>query len=152
MRLRVNVEYASTVPNLPDRAAIEQWVRAALEGHERNAVEIGVRVVDEEEIAELNRRFRKQSGSTNVLAFPFADPPEVRTNLLGDIVVCAPLVRREAQAQGKHESAHWAHVVVHGTMHLRGYDHRMPGEADVMESLEKRVLEKLGFPDPYAST
>ncbi len=149
MKLRVSIQYASTAPALPDKAAIVRWAQTALDGCDRDAVDMGVRIVDEDEIAQMNSRYRKKSGSTNVLAFPFESPPQVRSDLLGDIVICAPLVCREAREQNKPLSAHWAHMVVHAIMHLRGYDHRTPGDACIMEGMETRVLERLGFPDPY---
>ncbi len=150
MKLRVNIEYAPTVPKVPAKAIIAQWTRAALEGHGQDEVEVGVRIVDEEEIANLNWRFRNKSEPTKVLSFPFEDPPGVSTGLLGDVVICSPLVCRQASSHGRHKSAHWAHILVHGIMHLRGYDHQTPGEADVMEDMEIRVLESLGFANPYA--
>ena len=128
---------------------IAHWAQAALEGHERY-VEVGVRIVDESEIIELNQRFRKKAEPTNVLSFPFEDPPGTQTDVLGDVVVCAPIVSSQAQTEGKPLSAHWAHMVVHGIMHLRGYDHETPEEANAMEHKETRILEGLGFPDPYA--
>lgn len=128
---------------------IAHWAQAALEGHERY-VEVGVRIVDESEIIELNQRFRKKAEPTNVLSFPFEDPPGTQTDVLGDVVVCAPIVSSQAQTEGKPLSAHWAHMVVHGIMHLRGYDHETPEEANAMEHMETRILEGLGFPDPYA--
>ena len=128
---------------------IAHWAQAALEGHERY-VEVGVRIVDESEIIELNQRFRKKAEPTNVLSFPFEDPPGTQTDVLGDVVVCAPIVSSQAQTEGKPLSAPWAHMVVHGIMHLRGYDHETPEEANAMEHMETRILEGLGFPDPYA--
>lgn len=130
---------------------IAHWAQAALEGYERD-VEVGVRIVDESEIIQLNQRFRKKAEPTNVLSFPFEDPPGTQTDVLGDVVVCAPIVSSQAQTEGKPLSAHWAHMVVHGIMHLRGYDHETPEEADAMEYVETRILEGLGFPDPYASS
>lgn len=150
MRLRVNIEYASNESVVPKRDAIMQWAQAAMEGYEQDGAEVGVRIVDEEEIVELNRRFRCKSKATNVLSFPFEDPPGVRTELLGDVVICAPVVCREARARGTQASAHWAHMLVHGIMHLRGYDHQTPTEADAMESMEAHILKRLGFPNPYA--
>ncbi len=150
MRLKVNIEYASNESAVPKRDAIKQWARAAMEGYERKGAEVGVRIVDEEEIIELNRRFRRKPEPTNVLSFPFEDPPGVRTELLGDVVICAPVVRREAHARRAWISAHWAHMLVHGIMHLRGYNHQTPTEADAMENMEARILKRLGFPNPYA--
>jgi len=146
---KINVEYMSNASELPAEAMIAHWAQAALQGHERY-VEVGVRIVDESEIIELNQRFRKKAEPTNVLSFPFEDPPGTQTDVLGDVVVCAPIVSSQAQTEGKPLSAHWAHMVVHGIMHLRGYDHETPEEANAMEHMETRILEGLGFPDPYA--
>ena len=149
MTAKINVEYVSNASELPAEAMISRWVQAALEGYERD-VEVGIRIVDESEITELNQRFRKEAEPTNVLSFPFEDPPGTQTDVLGDVVVCAPIVSSQAQTEGKPLSAHWAHMVVHGIMHLRGYDHETPEEANAMEHMETRILEGLGFPDPYA--
>ena len=151
MTAKINVEYVSNASELPAEVKIAHWAQAALEGYERD-VEVGVRIVDESEIIQLNQRFRKKAEPTNVLSFPFEDPPGTQTDVLGDVVVCAPIVSSQAQTEGKPLSAHWAHMVVHGIMHLRGYDHETPKEADAMEHMETRILEGLGFPDPYASS
>ncbi|HSJ47688.1 MAG TPA: rRNA maturation RNase YbeY [Gammaproteobacteria bacterium] len=125
------------------------WVEAALET-ENHGVELVIRLVDEAESAELNEAYRGKTGPTNVLSFPFDMPPEVEeTRLLGDLVICAPVVRREAAEQGKTEPAHWAHLVVHGTLHLQGYDHQSEAGAAEMEGLERQILARLGYPDPY---
>lgn len=150
MRLKVVVANVSRETVVPEDAAIAQWARAAMEGHENEANEVDIRIVDELEIAELNRRFRNKPEATNVLSFPFEDPPGLHTGLLGDVVICAPVVCREAQRQGKQLMAHWAHMLVHGIMHLRGYDHDTPREAQAMEGMETRILTRLGFPNPYA--
>jgi probable rRNA maturation factor len=150
VRLKVNVEYVSRAKALPAKDTIVRWARAALDGAKRERTELGVRIVDEAEITELNRRFRRKRGPTDVLSFPFEDPPGVRTAMLGDVVICAPLVQRQARAQGKQPRAHWAHMLVHGIMHLRGFDHQTRLQADLMEDIERRVLRHLGFPDPYA--
>ena len=150
MRLKVNIEYASNESKVPKRDAIVQWAQAAMEGYRYDGAEVGIRIVEENEIVELNRRFRCKAEPTNVLSFPFEDPPGVHTDLLGDVVICAPVVCREARTRGAQPSAHWAHMLVHGIMHLRGYDHQTPTEAEAMESMEARILERLGFPNPYA--
>lgn len=108
-----------------------------------------LRIVDEAEGAELNQAWRKRGAATNVLSFPadLLENPAFR--VLGDLVLCAPVVRREARAQGKRQAAHWAHLVIHGTLHLLGYDHVVKTEAEAMEALECSVLAGLGFPDPY---
>ena len=149
MKLRVRIDYASRRP-APGRAAIARWARAAAEGLRRSCVAIGVRIVNEAESAGLNARYRNRSGPTNVLAFPFEVPPGACADVLGDIVVCAPVVNREARAQGKSATAHWAHMVVHGIMHLRGYDHHSRRDAAVMERRETAILRRLGYPDPYS--
>lgn len=149
MKLKLRVDYASRRP-APARAAIVRWARAAVEGLRRSCGAIGIRIVNESESADLNARYRGRRGPTNVLAFPFEAPQGVRAHVLGDLVICAPVVNREARAQGKSAAAHWAHMVVHGILHLRGYDHHSPREAAVMERRETAVLRRLGYPDPYA--
>lgn len=149
MRLKLDVQYATQSTEVPDKTALARWARAALAGAPVNA-ELTVRIVDEPESAGLNERYRRKQGPTNVLSFPYDEPPAADGRLVGDLVVCAPVVQREARAQGKPETAHWAHMVVHGIMHLRGYDHMDQQEAAVMEGLEVEVLRKLGFPNPYS--
>lgn len=148
MKLMLQVEYASRRP-APRRAAIARWARAAVEGLRRARIAIGVRIVNEAESAGLNERYRGKHGPTNVLAFPFEAPRGISTDTLGDLIICAPIVNREARMQGKSESAHWAHMIVHGIMHLRGYDHQTSREASVMERRETAILRRLGYADPY---
>lgn len=144
----MDVQCATDEDALPDQAQITHWVEAALAGR-CNSAELTVRIVDEKEGRELNERWRGGAGPTNVLSFPVGEELAAAPALLGDIVICAPLVRREAAAQGKPEEAHWAHLVVHGALHLLGHDHVEAREADVMESLEAEVLDALGYEDPY---
>ena len=148
MDLEIDLQLATHEPGIPEAERIEAWARAALAG--LAAAELTVRVVSREESAELNERYRTRVGPTNVLAFASDLPPEVASPYLGDIVICAPLVAEEAAAQGKDVTAHWAHLVVHGILHLRGYGHDGDAEAEQMESLETRVLGALGYADPYA--
>lgn len=148
MRIDVRVDYASRRP-APARAAIARWVKDAVRGLKRSSVAIGVRIVNETESATLNERYRGRPYPTNVLAFPFVAPPGTRSDTLGDLVICAPVVNREAIAQGKAGTAHWAHMVVHGIMHLRGYDHKNRRDATLMERKEAAVLRRLGYADPY---
>ena len=150
MRLSLEVQYASQCSRLPTKNAIADWARATLENSDGGTAQLNVRVVDETESAELNKRYRKKDGPTNVLSFPFESPPGIETDILGDVVICAPVVEREAGEQGKQRDAHWAHMVVHGIMHLQGYDHIEKKDARRMESMETRILKKLGFDDPYA--
>ena len=149
MRLFLTVQRASRARGLPGTASIADWAHAALAGSGRGTAEITVRLVDEAESADLNKRYRKKRGATNVLSFSY-DPVPGKTGLAGDLVICAPVVQREAVQQDKRLRAHWAHMVVHGILHLRGYDHIHKTDAEIMEASEARVLKRLGFPDPYA--
>ncbi len=134
---------------LPDQTSLQRWIGAALPPEHRDAL-IGVRIVDETESRTLNRDYRHRDRPTNVLSFPYPPPSGIEADFpLGDLVLCAPVIVREARAQGKTLEAHWAHLVIHGTLHLLGYDHINEAEARRMEALEIRLLTRLGFPDPY---
>ena len=138
--------------DLPTRRAFSHWANSAARQSGRSVAagtELSVRLVDLAEGARLNREFRGKRGATNVLSFPFEQAPGVELPLLGDVVVCAPVIRREADAQGKPLQAHFAHMMVHATLHLLGYDHDDETSATAMETLETRVLARLGYPDPY---
>ena len=135
---------------LPTAEQIEQWATAAVQP-QSNEVEMTVRIVDEAESHELNLNYRGKDRPTNVLSFPFECPDEVELPLLGDLVICRQVVEREAQEQDKPVMAHWAHMVVHGSLHLLGYDHIEDDEAEEMESLETQIMMGLGFADPYLS-
>ena len=135
---------------LPTAEQIEQWATAAIQ-LQSNEVEMTVRIVDEAESHELNLNYRGKDRPTNVLSFPFECPDEVELPLLGDLVICRQVVEREAQEQDKPVMAHWAHMVVHGSLHLLGYDHIEDDEAEEMESLETQIMTELGFADPYLS-
>jgi len=149
-RARVTrVQYASRA-RAPRPRAIAQWARAALAGMRRARVCVGVRIVNRAESAALNRRYRSKPEATNVLAFAFDAPAGVDSDILGDLVICASVVNREARALDKPFAAHWAHIVVHGIMHLRGFDHQSRRDAAVMERKEATILKRLGFADPYA--
>lgn len=145
---RIDVQYAITAGGMPSEESVRQWVEQALQGS-HPAAELAVRIVDEAEITALNRQYRGKDGATNVLSFPYEPIPGVTTEHLGDIVICAPVVAAEAIAQGKSLQAHWAHLVIHGVLHLLGYDHHADAEAQQMEDLETRLLAGLGFPAPY---
>ncbi|WP_462321560.1 rRNA maturation RNase YbeY [Halochromatium sp.] len=158
----LDAQQRATVPPAPE---LERWALAALgpELSPRHAqihwpAELTIRITDDAEIAELNQQYRSRSGATNILSFPFEPPPGIDPTepafaemgaLLGDLVICAPLVQREAAEQGKTTTAHWAHLVVHGALHLLGFDHLTDAEAAPMETLEIRILGALGFPSPY---
>jgi len=135
---------------LPTVEQIEQWATAAVQP-QSDEVEMTVRIVDEAESHELNLNYRGKDRPTNVLSFPFECPDEVELPLLGDLVICRQVVEREAQEQDKPVMAHWAHMVVHGSLHLLGYDHIEDDEAEEMESLETQIMTELGFADPYLS-
>ena len=135
---------------LPTAEQIEQWATAAVQP-QSDEVEMTVRIVDEAESHELNLNYRGKDRPTNVLSFPFECPDEVELPLLGDLVICRQVVESEAQEQDKRLMAHWAHMVVHGSLHLLGYDHIEDDEAEEMESLETQIMTGLGFADPYLS-
>ncbi len=148
MTLEVDVQIASDEDDLPDPAELRAWTTAAVSSLQHDA-ELTIRIVDEAESAGLNSSYRKKSTATNVLSFPFEPPPGVNISLLGDIVICAPVVRREAEEQSKSLSSHWAHMIVHGALHLLGYEHELASDADKMEAIETRILGELGFDNPY---
>ena len=147
MNLQVDIQTASADP-APDEDDIRQWIAAALRGRKAEA-EVSVRLVDESEMASLNQTYRDKPGSTNVLSFPAALPDDIEHPLLGDIVLCPAVVNREAAEQGKTVTQHWSHMLVHGSLHLLGYDHIEPAEAQTMERLETDILATLGLPCPY---
>lgn len=150
MSLFVDIQRESQHPTLPADSEFELWVAKALAGR-RDEAELSIRLVDDAESAELNQRYRHKSGPTNVLSFP-ADLPDLPFDLplLGDLVICAPLVEREALAQNKRLEAHWAHLTLHGCLHLLGHDHIDPQEAEVMERIERQLMLELNYDDPYA--
>lgn len=149
MTLELDLQIALDMPGLPVEAEFRRWAEAALvvANYSKDA-ELTIRIVNEVESAALNESYRHKSGPTNVLSFPAEAPPEVESVLLGDIVICAPVLLREAIAQEKKTAAHWAHLVAHGVLHLLGYDHD-EAQAEAMESLEIRILAGLGYADPY---
>ncbi len=140
-RLSLSVQYAVREASLPTRTEVRKWVRATRPG----AAEVTVRFVDAEEGRALNAQYRGKDYATNVLTFPYAREPA----LSGDLVLCLPVVLREAAEQGKTAGAHFAHLVVHGMLHLQGYDHETGAEARIMEQMERDILDRLGYPDPY---
>ena len=153
VQLELDLQLATDCPALPALSQLERWTLAALDGHSERA-ELTIRVVDPDESAALNRQYRGLDRPTNVLSFPFElphglDPDDSIRDLLGDLVICAEVVRREALEQGKELTAHWAHMVVHGVLHLLDYDHLDEAEAETMETLETSILCGLGFPPPY---
>jgi probable rRNA maturation factor len=149
VKLHVDIQTASAAA-VPTEKDIRRWIAAALQGRAaQEQVEVSVRLVDIDEMTQLNETYRGKKGATNVLSFPAGLPVELALPLLGDIVICAPVVRAEAAQQGKTESAHWAHMTVHGTLHLLGYDHIEEEEAAIMEALESTILSELDYACPY---
>lgn len=155
----VELQIACASDTVPHEDEIRAWVEDVLRLAGKSAagrLEVVVRVVDERESRSLNFRFRHKDRPTNVLAFPAAEPggmpapPDGDATSLGDLAICAPVLEREAREQGKTPAAHWAHLLVHGTLHLLGYDHETAVEAARMEGLETRILAARGVPDPYA--
>lgn len=140
--LSLTVQYGVKGSELPTRAQLRRWVRAAQEGD----AQVTIRFVAADEGRRLNRDYRGKDYATNVLSFPYAPPPE----MAGDLVLCPPVALVEALAQGKTGQAHFAHLVVHGMLHLQGYDHETDADAASMEAKEREILARLGYPDPYA--
>lgn len=169
----VDIQYASDEPDLPNQEQLTHWVNTVLQAHPPHqngkgnkpenantlapqnrppfpsSVELTIRIVDDAESKQLNETWRQCAKPTNVLSFPFESPPGVELPLLGDIVICAPLVALEAAEQHKSLLAHWAHLVIHGTLHLLGYDHIDEAQAQIMEELEISLLQDLGYANPY---
>jgi len=154
--LCVDIQKIIQSDSIPDKQTIEFWVKTALaEEAEQNKTiitdeqELTVRIVDQNEILNLNKTYRHKDNTTNVLSFPFESPPQIQLPLLGDIVICHDIVVLEARQQHKSLAAHWAHMIIHGLLHLKGYDHIHDTDAEIMETLEIHTLKKLGFTNPY---
>ena len=141
--LDLAVQYACRREGLPLRADFVRWARAAL----TDSGQVAIRLVDEDEGRRLNKAYRGKGHATNVLSFPYETEPL----LMGDLVICPTVVAREAAEQGKPLAAHYAHLTVHGMLHLRGWDHENEGDAQTMEDEERKILAALGYPDPYAA-
>ncbi len=145
-KLSLSVQYASDAPELPTRAQLRCWINAALQ---RDA-NMTVRIVDEPEARKLNKNYRGKDYATNVLTFVYEDNVQHNADpLSGDVVICAPVVAREAAAQHKNLLAHYAHLAIHAALHLQGYEHENDADAAVMETLETALMLKLRYPDPY---
>lgn len=148
MNLQVDIQTACAEP-VPDEDDIRRWIEAALMQQLSDA-EVSLRFVDEIEMSALNFQYRHKNSPTNVLSFPADLPEELQHPLLGDIVACPAVVEREAAQQHKTSRQHWAHMLIHGSLHLLGYDHIDAADAETMESLETSILESLGWPCPYS--
>ncbi|MGS2744092.1 rRNA maturation RNase YbeY [Halomonas sp. LS-001] len=146
----VDYQVATQEPQLPSPEELERWVNVVFEHHaDASGHELTIRVVDADESQALNRDYRGKDKPTNVLSFPFEAPPGIDLPLLGDLVICHAVVAKEAQQQHKPLIQHYAHMVIHGTLHLLGYDHIEDEEAEAMEQLERTLLAELDIPDPY---
>jgi probable rRNA maturation factor len=147
MTIVIDIQYATGSKDVPDRRKISKWARLALNGV-RDAAVLTIRIVDAKEAAVLNKTWRGINKATNVLSFPAGDNP-LMPELMGDVVICAPVISREAAEQDKTAQAHWAHMIIHGILHLAGYDHTGKRDAKKMEALEIEKLESINFPNPY---
>lgn len=152
MLLDLEIQRATEITEVPGDEQFRQWAESALTGRE-GEYSLAIRVVDEVEALRYNREYRDRDYATNVLSFP-AELPEglpeaVRESQLGDLLICAPVVAREAREQQLPEPDHWAHLVIHGVLHLLGYDHQQDDDADVMEALENKILSGFGVANPY---
>ena len=151
MTLLLDIQNPENYTTIPAESDLLHWAQAAWQGEGEAGVV--VRIVGEAESQELNRAYRGKDYPTNVLSFPYDAPPipleDDETEYLGDLVICLPVMEREAAEQGKTATQHWAHLLIHGLLHLQGYDHITDDEAEEMEALETQILASLGFPDPY---
>ena len=151
--LHLDLQQIVTSDTLPNKAAIESWIKTALLEESQNTLhgeyELTVRIVDKDEIQTLNKTYRHQDKPTNILSFPFEAPPQIQLPLLGDLVICHDVVVDEAHQQQKTIAQHWAHIVIHGVLHLKGYDHINDSDAEIMEALEIQILDKLNICNPY---
>jgi probable rRNA maturation factor len=143
-KLSIQIQYASELSGLPTKQQFKRWARNTL----RVDSEITLRIVDEEEGRALNKAYRGKDYATNVLTFALTEEP----HLIGDIILCAPVIAKEATEQGKSLEAHYAHLTVHGVLHMHGYDHEIEEQADLMESIEIEIVTKLGYANPYLIT
>ncbi|TVO39947.1 rRNA maturation RNase YbeY [Vibrio algivorus] len=151
MAIELDLQIAvEEMTGLPTETQLQQWLESAITLFQPQA-EVTIRIVENEESQQLNRDYRGKDKPTNVLSFPFEAPPGIEIDLLGDLIICKQVVEAEAKEQNKPLSAHWAHMVVHGSLHLLGYDHIEDEEAEEMESIETEIMQKLGFDDPYIS-
>ncbi|OAN18715.1 rRNA maturation RNase YbeY [Photobacterium jeanii] len=151
MAIYLDLQHATdSQDGLPAETDFQQWLDAAVTPFQADA-EVTIRLVDEQESHALNHEYRGKDKSTNVLSFPFEAPPGMEIDLLGDLIICRQVVEKEAKEQNKPLNAHWAHMVVHGSLHLLGYDHIDDEEAEEMEALETELMQKMGFEDPYAA-
>jgi probable rRNA maturation factor len=144
----LEIQLATSYADYPSEQQFQLWVDTVLQEDDQDS-EIVIRLVDDQESAELNQQYRHKQGPTNILSFPFEAPDGFDTDLLGDLVICTPLIALEAQQQNKQLFDHWAHITIHGVLHLLGYDHIDDAEAEEMEALEIKILSRLNINNPY---
>ncbi len=144
----LDIQLATSYADYPTEQQFQLWVDTVLQEDDQDS-EIVIRLVDNQESAELNQQYRHKQGPTNILSFPFEAPDGFDSDLLGDLVICAPLIALEAQQQNKQLFDHWAHITIHGVLHLLGYDHIDDAEAEEMEALEIKILSRLNINNPY---
>lgn len=151
MHLSLDLDNGCEDADSPDEDQLRRWISAALRSQagSRDDAEIALKIVDETEGAALNQQYRGRQGATNVLSFPFAAVTPEPLPMLGDLVICAPVVAREAAEQNKSSEAHWAHMLVHGVLHLLGHDHLTDEDAERMEALETQIMQQMDYPAPY---
>lgn len=149
MTLATEIQRGCEGPDLPDPNTVRRWADAAFSKVKEGDAEVTIRIVDEAESRDLNRRYRDKDQPTNVLSFAYDTGQFTEAGLLGDVVICAPVLKQEARSQSKGIDAHWAHMIVHGILHLCGYEHDRQSSAEAMEALETEILAELGFPAPY---
>ncbi|MFZ2485952.1 MAG: rRNA maturation RNase YbeY [Candidatus Rickettsiella isopodorum] len=147
-RIKITIQTVTSHTFIPSRYFLQQWVNKAF-SNKIGSSAVNIRLVSKKESAELNNFYRHKKGPTNILSFPFEPPPEISSPFLGDLVICAMLVNQEAKQQAKTRLAHWAHLVIHGCLHLIGYDHIYNKEATQMETIEIQLLKELGYENPY---
>lgn len=144
----VDIQTNSESKQLPSKVHFQRWIDAVLNDVTQDS-EVVIRIIDEEEMVQFNEQYRKKTDSTNILSFPFETPDNIDSHLLGDLLVCAPVVEKESKQQNKKLKHHWAHLIVHGTLHLLGYDHIDDVEAEEMETLEIKILKTIKIDNPY---
>ena len=150
LRLRLFIDNRAGRKGVPIRRSFDEWVRAALKGRRSGTIEINIALLDKPAARAINRQYRSKDYATNVLSFPYEPLPAEKTALLGDLALCPAVIAREAKVQRKRLRDHYAHLTVHGVLHLLGKDHQKAGEAAKMEAIERRVLAGLGIADPYS--
>lgn len=148
MSINLTIQNPSKIKTIPTKKQFIIWIKAVL-GLQHKNCEILIRIVDKKEITKINKTYRNKNKPTNIISFEFDPPPGVKTNFLGDLIICASVVRAEAKLQHKTMVSHWAHLTIHGILHLLGYDHINNIDAEKMENLEIKILKNLNFPDPY---